>query len=365
MGVSDIVSSVIEIDPQQDVRWKDFVNAHPDGLVYQLPSWLRCIERAFPYEPSALAYEDERGSLLGILPLFHQRGLLTGSCFSSLPHTPVAGPLAYDPEVRAALVAAALRRVEERPGSWLQLKLPSLEFEGLGDGISSVPWRSTYVLSLAGKDEELRLGSAENHNRIRWAVKKASRLGVQVRPAGSEHDLKAWHLLYLDTMRSLRLLPFPYAFFKAMWEELRPAGNMTLLIAEREQDRSTELLAGALFLMSGQTVFYAFSARRRDAMSLRPNEAIQWRAIQDARARGFRRYDLGEVPRGNDGLANFKRKWGTREEQLYRYYHPSGRELAESSDNPSSPILRLTTFAWGRLPLRATAFIGGGLRRYL
>src|ERR1700704_6562978 len=90
---------VVDIDPVQDPRWERFVVNHPDGLIYHHPAWLSVLQREFGQGLACLACEDEAGSLHGILPLSWTRGLplvpsvRTGRRLSSLPRTPVAGPL--------------------------------------------------------------------------------------------------------------------------------------------------------------------------------------------------------------------------------------------------------------------------------
>src|SRR5262249_9509990 len=160
--------------------------------------WLRVLREAFGYQLVNLACEDATGQLRGILPLCHQRGLFTGRRFSSLPRTPVAGPLAYDNHARTLLLRAALERVREAPGAQLHCKVLVPAPEGSVEGLVGRPWRSTYVLELPERPELLHLGDSRNHARIRWAVNKAARLGVHVRPAETEHELRAWYRLYLD-----------------------------------------------------------------------------------------------------------------------------------------------------------------------
>src|SRR5438094_166073 len=67
----------------------------------------------------------------------------------------------------------------------------------------------------------------------------------------------------------------------------------------------------------------------RESISLRPNDAIQWRAIHDACASGYRRFDFGEVMEDDHGLAEFKSKWGTQPLRLYRYYYGASTQRAE------------------------------------
>src|SRR2546426_6424369 len=97
-GVVEVDSSlrVVEIDPQTDPRWEALVTTLPNGLIYHHPAWLQVLEEAYGYKPVNLACEDSNGQLRGVLPLFYTRGLFTGRRFSSLPRTPVAGPLACD-----------------------------------------------------------------------------------------------------------------------------------------------------------------------------------------------------------------------------------------------------------------------------
>src|SRR5918911_2654412 len=115
----------IEVDAQVDPRWEAFVVAQPHGLIYHHPAWLQVLEEAYGCKPVSLACEDADGQLVGILPLFHTRGLFTGCRLSSLPHTPLAGPLARDVQAMAALVRAAVEQVCGERGARLQLKVSS------------------------------------------------------------------------------------------------------------------------------------------------------------------------------------------------------------------------------------------------
>jgi len=292
------------------------------------------------------------------------RGLFTGRRFSSLPRTPVAGPLAYDNQAMAVLVRAAVERTRSEPGAQLQLKTISNPLDGLVDSVVSVPWRETYVLELPERPELIRFGNSRNHARIKWAINKATRLGVQVSQADTEHELRAWYELYLDTMRWVAVPPRPYRFFKVAWEQLRPRRLMRLLLANHHAGGRSRLIAGSLLLMFGKTVFYAFTGWRREELSLRSNEVIQWRAIHDACAEGYRYYDFGEVTRDNQGLAEFKSKWGTEAQWLYRYYYPAPRELEISILDSPGRTHQLMSAAWRRLPLKATVLLSDLAYRY-
>jgi hypothetical protein len=365
-GFSEPVSTlrVIEIDPQTDPRWEALVSSLPNGQIYHHPAWLKVLEEAFSYKPINLACEDAKGQLRGILPLFYMRGLFTGRRFASLPRTPVAGPLAYDDQATAVLVQTAVERVREERGAQLQLKVSSNALDGLVEGVVGTPWRESYVLELPERPELLRIGNSRNHARIKWSVNKATKSGVEILPAESEHELRAWYELYLETMRWLAVPPRPYNFFEISWKRLQPRGLMRLLLARHYEAGRSKVLAGSLFLMFGKTAFYAFTGWRRENQLLRANDALQLKAIQGACADGFRYYDFGEVTKNNQSLAEFKSKWGAEATWLYRYYYPAPRELETGILDSNSRAHQIASNVWRRLPIKATALLSDWAHHY-
>ena len=362
------VVRVSTVDPLADARWDAFVSTRPDAVVYHHSAWLAALEREYGTRPVGLACEDAHARFVGVLPLLRTRGLplldaaLLGTRLASLPRTPVAGPLAVDRPATAALVGGAVDLARGEPGSCLQIKASSGDLNEAPAGLTRVAWRPSYAVALPNDVKEIRFGNARNHGAVRRAVNKAAKAGVRVRVAETEAQLRAWYGLYLETMRWHAIPPRPFRFFVALWELLRPKGLMRLLVAELDGS-PPRMLAGSILLMFGGTVFYAFNGRRREDLSLRPNDAIHWRAIHDACSEGFRRYDFGEVPVGNEGLAQFKRKWATETATLYRYYYPPPRADQNGRRVPAQAA-QLGKAIWRRTPLAATALVGDALWRY-
>ncbi len=349
---------IIQVNPRLDQRWVTLLNTLPEGLIYHHPIWLEVLEEAYGYRPLHLACEDASGQLVGILPLYHAQGLLSGHNISSLPRTPVAGPLASNDQALALLAGAAIEHVRTISGARFQLKMLTNNLDGLVDGLVSAPWRETYLLELPERPELLRFGNSRNHAQIKRAVNKAAKQGIQISLAETQHELQDWYQLYLDTMRWVVVPPRPLRFFKIAWERLQPHGLMRLLLAKRYEAGKSRTIAGLLLLMAGQTVFYAFSGWARADQELRPNDALHWRAIHDAYAEGFRYYDFGEVSKSTPGLAEFKSKWGTERKWLYRYYYPAPRETEINMLDARGSLSQLTHATWQRLPLKTTALLG-------
>jgi CelD/BcsL family acetyltransferase involved in cellulose biosynthesis len=355
---------IIDIDPQADARWDAFVADHPDALVFHHSAWLAALEEAYGYSPRHLACEVDGGELAGILPLVFKRGIVTGRTLSSLPHSPVAGPLVSGPTAAASLVEGAIGRAQRGRRVRLQLRTSGRELDGVAPALAGRPGVLTYIVRLPDTSEELRFGNSRNHGAIKRAVQKAAKAGVEVRAAETSHDVAEWYGLYVDTTQTHGAVPHSRRFFDVIWELLQPHGLVELLLAERRDGGRTRLLAGSLFFRSGKrSVFFAFNGRRPEALSLRPNDAIHWRSIHDAWEGGVQEYDLGEAE-GNPGLVGFKRKWGAEPRRLYRYYFPLPRDSALELQQSDSPLVRAAEATWRHLPTSVTERLGDLLHRY-
>jgi|SRR5215472_5799863 len=363
------LARVVEVDPHSDSRWEAFIAGHPEGSVYQHSGWLRALELEYGRKTLNLACEDEAGEICAILPLLTTRGLpfsrgQLGARLSSLPRTPIAGPLAKDTDALKLLLNVAVEYVRDRPGLRLQLKLASPEVAGLVEGLLLAPWRMSYVLSLPESPEKLRFGDSRNHGRIKWNVRVAAKRGIVVRTAETETDLRHWYPLYLETMRWHAVPAHPYRFFRSLWELLRPGGLMRLLVAELHSPASRRIVAGSIFLSFGHTMFHSFNGVHRQDFSLHPNDIIHWHAIHQACKEGFRFLDLGEVRGVQSGLAEFKAKWGAKPAPLYRGFYPALRN-PQAGANGTSLSYKLAAKVWRFVPLQATAAVGDLVNSFL
>lgn len=359
---------IAERDPCRDSGWERFISSHPDALIYHHPAWFRVLLSEYRRPSVGLVCEDADGRVRGVLPLIETRGIplrrghLGRARLSSLPRTPLGGPLALDAEAAAMLVRAAMEYRD--PSSLLELKFPCESLPPLPQEAIVSPWRSTYRIRLPERPEDLRFGNSRNHSRIAWSCRRAVKAGVRLRDAESLGDVRAWYSLHCESLRAHMVPPRPLRFFEAAWRELRPDGYIRLLLAEEHAAGRSELVAGSIFLSYGHTAFYAFDGRRRAKAHLRASDLIQNEAIRSACAAGARWFDLGEVAHGETGLAAFKAKWGAIPIDMYRLYFPQPREF-ESGGQSDGWTHKLTSTAWSHLPLVVTATLGELVYAYL
>jgi CelD/BcsL family acetyltransferase involved in cellulose biosynthesis len=358
--------TVRETNPHRDSRWEAFVKQHPAASIYHHPAWLAALESEYKQEGVYLICESDAGEVVGLFPLMYTRGLpfgqgrpLAGPRLASLPRTPLAGPLTADSRATVMLIQEAVRRAASRNGGVrLQIKPPDRTLTGFSE-LAEELWRFTYILQLPEKtDQPFRVSNSKTRAKITWSVNKAVSNGVSVRLAENENDLRAWYVAYLETMRRNVVPARPYRFFVALWQVMQKNGLMKLYLAEQKSAMTTRIVAGHFYFYLGRMMTYAFSAARTADLSLRPNDIILWQAINDAQQNGYRTVDLGEVPEGDDSLAQFKSKWGAEQARLYRYYYPGFPDKDHSSGGADSAPVRMAKEMWRKLPLGLTAWLG-------
>jgi CelD/BcsL family acetyltransferase involved in cellulose biosynthesis len=348
-----------------DSRLAPFVSAHPCASVYHHPAWLRALRAEYDREILMLVCEDRDSRLLGMFPLMYTRGLplwggLGQARLSSLPRTPIAGPLCTSQEAARLLVTAAIDRVSVNRKVRLQIKTEGPVLDGLVDNCFGAHWRNSFIVPLPEDPAQLRI---QNHS-VRKNVKRAQNSGLQIRMANSGDDLSKWYALYLRTMRRVVVPARPLRFFRALWEHMEPLGLIKTILVERHGGGKSELIAGLIFLTQQKRFSAGFLACPAEYFPMRPNDLIHWEGIHWAARNGFREYDFGEVPEGDSELARFKAKWGAEERPLHRYYYPQ----LNASGTDSSVLSRhqaLFGKVWQQMPLGVTARLGDLIYSYL
>jgi hypothetical protein len=358
---------IVEAESEYDLLWEKYVDEHPNSTIYHTLEWLKIIEKETGQRVLKLICTDSNDNIQGLFPLQYTKGFyfrfggIPGTKrLSSLPRTPIGGPLTSASKVTNLLINNALDIVLSESDCLLQIK----SFDPyINDRIVTLHrffWREFYIKEIPDYPNEIRYGKSKNHAKIKWAVNKAQQNNVIYSIAQSEDDLKKWYLLYLDTMRIHVTPARSYSFFKNLWEILRPKGLMQLVIAELEENSKKTIIAGSILFFYNKTVTHAFSgsSRIRKYIELRPNDLLHWYAILDAQKNGFKYYDFGEVSKDNIGLGIYKKKWDTVKHNMYHYYYPKSSQLVEEDEFDSGTISGIKGKIWQKLPLFVTAQIG-------
>ncbi|MFW5690105.1 MAG: lipid II:glycine glycyltransferase FemX [Spirochaetota bacterium] len=254
-----------------------------------------------PYAPAAVPYHDSVGS----------------DCIPGVP-----GPAAAELGRQVAVFIPMIRAAVESAG--LRLALIRFDLPQSDDGSFSavlpdgqlvrapveVQPPTTVIVDL-DRDEERIL--AAMHKKNRYNIRLAERKAVRVRRATAD-ELPRWYELYEETARRDAIAIHSFAYYAHLFELASsvPEPRLVLYLAEHEG----EVLAGIIVVHHGDGATYLYGASSDRKRNLMPNYALQWHAMQAARAEGMRWYDFFGIPPADDpshpmhGLYRFKTGFG-------------------------------------------------------
>lgn len=340
--------------PEAPDDWAAF--ARRVGSFYHEPAWAATLGDAFGFPVTFITARDRSGALAGVLPLAEVRVLTGARRLVSLPFSYAAGPAATTRAADAALSAAARARAAERHVTRVEIKRDAADAEP-AEGFTRTSRYATYRLDTRGGEAAVwrRLHASST----RRGIRKAERDGVRVERTDDEAGWQIIAELQARTSHRHGLPAPPATFFTAQCRALQARGLADLYVAHAPNSKPP---LGAVVLWKGaRSWIYAFGATRPDALELRPTHALLWRAIRDAVAAGVG-FDFGRAAPEQEGLVQFKERWGGVAEPLaYDYWPtPSGLNVAARDRGAVAWANRL----WSALP-HAVAARGAFLYKYL
>lgn len=339
--------------PEAPSDWTAFAREH--GSFYHEPAWAHALHQAFGFTPVFLTARDDAGRLRGVLPVAEVRSILLRRRLVSLPFSYAAGPVADTPEADSALCTGVRALAAERGIRRVELKradagpAPAAGFVRAGR-------YSTYIVDTAAG--EAGVWGRLHASSTRRGIRKSEREGVAVeRPT----DEPGWRIMAdMQAASSHRhgLPAPPTAFFTTTCRAMQADGLTDLYVA---RSAGGEAIGAILLWKGARSWIYAFGASRPESLELRPTHALLWRAIRDAIEAGVG-FDLGRAAPEQEGLVQFKERWGGVASPLaYDYWPaPSGLNVADRDRGPVAWVNR----AWSALP-EGVAARGAFLYRYL
>jgi FemAB-related protein (PEP-CTERM system-associated) len=340
-----------------DSSLSTFIDQHAKDTLYYSQAWLDLITQIYGYTMIPLTATNTTGRITGLLPLCSMHSPFTGRRLVNLPFSDFCPLLAEDEASADALVDQAIQLAHEQKVKYLELRTGSnavlARRRDLAEGNLYVRW----LLPLTADPDSVWSGLRKP---VQHQVKKSQKLGVRVRVAQRREDMSHYYKLHLQTRCKKHGMPAqPQSYFFALWDNFAKSGMMQILLAEFQG----AVIAGMILLASGTTIRYAYGASDERYLNLAPNNLLMWTAIKLGCTQEFQTFDMGRTACDNEGLMEFKRRWGAIKEPLAYYYYPRMTGLAATSE--SSWKFRLLTSCWKKLPLAVAGTLGGYLYKHL
>jgi hypothetical protein len=289
-------------DGRDAARLAAFVDGHAAASIFHLPGWNRVVQRVFGTDFTYLMALDG-DDVVGAMPChIAHRGKDGDFCYSPprLHEVSYGGPLVIGE--RQAAVAERLVRAAAGLGKRVTVDIFNAPENSAWLSETSLPAKQfeTAYVDLTAAVEEIWRGSLDTNRRN--MIRKAEKSGVEI-VEGATEDLETYLGLARETAVRGGFHPPNGEYYDEVLKAFSPAGQTRLLLARREG----ETLAGGLFLRQARRSYYWLGASTAEAGHYGQGEALQWAAIQWAKASGCETYDLVGIERDRlPHIARFK-----------------------------------------------------------
>jgi len=345
------------IDPSADERWDAFVEDHPQGCIFHHSAWKTVIDNSFPQvEPYYFILENTDG-IQGGAPFFFVKSWITGKRLVSLPFTFYSDPLVGSNDFLSKLLKGIMLKQKELKATFIQFRTRYAEPSRWGLDLQEYPGFKNHTLYLEPDLDTLK--RSFHRTCVRQRINRAENSNILVVEASSETDMKTFYRLHCLTRKKYGISPQPYSFFKNMWDILYPKGMLYLFIAEYDGQPVSSLLC----LKYKKTVHAEYMGTDSRFNRYSGNIYLFWHAIQKAKAEGYQSFEFGSSPTSETELIDFKRRWGTVEEDISYYYLPKVEGF--SAGFGSSKRYSLLSAINRRLPDPCFEWMGKMMYRHL
>ncbi|NLF50757.1 MAG: peptidoglycan bridge formation glycyltransferase FemA/FemB family protein [Leptolinea sp.] len=339
---------VIRISPQ-DPRWLDFIQSHPNAMIFHHPNWMKNLEDTYQYKTFVAVLEDTGNKITAGVPMAEVNSRLTGNRWVSLPFSDYCIPLSYRAE-DIEILTDGLINIKHEAG------IPRIELRWEYPPRPEITTSSQNVFHIGSfhrKTEEELL--AQFNKKVRYSIRTTIERGVRVEEGTSEDSLREFYRLHSFTRRRHGVPVQPWKYFTNLGKNVLEKGFGGVLLAYLGKD----CIAGLVYLKYGQTVTIKYSASGDvDLTNLHPNYLLNWETIRRGNAAGYQRYDFGRSDINNSGLRNFKNQWKYEEKPLtYSYLGCEPRE--------ESRFMDLAAIVLRRSPMWVSQIIGELLYRHV
>jgi FemAB-related protein (PEP-CTERM system-associated) len=330
-----------------------------DASFYYSQAWLNLITTLYGHRIIPLLATNQAGQITGFLPLCLVQSPLTGRRLVALPYSDYYPLLASDDNTANELITRAIDLAHQQKVRYLELRTGPNEMLAKHTDLVEANLCVRPLLSLPADPDAVW---SRLRKPVQQQIKKSRKLGVQVRIAQQREEVAHYYRLHLQTYSKKHGVPAqPAQFFYSLWDNFAANGTMQLLLAEYEG----HIIAGMVLVVSGSTtVKYAYGASDKRYLHLAPNNLLIWTAITWGCEHGYQVLDMGCTASTNEGLMEFKRRWGAIPEPLpYYSYYPVATGLVRTSGQ--SRKMHFFSSCWKHLPIAITGPLGGRLYRHM
>jgi len=307
------------LDPLSDSRWEELTARHSGASVFHQRAWLESSKKTFGYDPFVLTTSPGRPLRNGIV-FYRVSSWLTGKRLVSLPFSDHCEPLLSDASEFGEFANWLCAECDRQRYRYVEIR-PRSEFN---TGDSNLQPAQSYWFHELDLEPALPVLFGRLHkNSFQRKIQRAERERLNYEIGRSARLLDELYGLLLMTRKRHGLLPHPRTWFKNLVECM---GDKVEIRLARKKDGTA--IAAMLTLRHRSRVVYKYGGSDKQFHALGGMPFLFWRLIEESKAAGVGKIDLGRSDLDQRGLVVFKDRLGTmRELRTYYRYTNAARKL--------------------------------------
>jgi hypothetical protein len=347
--------TIYKIDPLQDARWAEFLQAHPRASIFHTSAWLQSLQESYGYEPFVLTTCPPGAQLTNGVAFCRIKSWLTGERLVSVPFADHCQPLFEQIEDFYAALEWTQNAGTKR-GKPVEIRPLDSEALGLGEH-SNFQTAETFRIHLLDLKPDLdKLLASFDKSSVQRRLRRVAQENLIYEEGISSELLDKFYYLQMLTRRKHRIPPQPKDWF----------GNLARFLKDGMQIRvvskDSTPIASILTLSYKDTIIYKYGCSDARYNNLGGTVFLFWHTMQQAKKNGMQTFDMGRSDLDNPGLINFKSNWGTQNLPLTYWRWPqraARRALAPSAGK------RVGGYVVSRLPDSLLVMLGKTLYRHI
>lgn len=298
--------------------WDSLIQQSKNTTAFQSATWRNTLTNSFKQLDPVYLLIKEDNKLIGGIPAFVFQPIPGIRLWQSIPWNLFGGPQIIDSVKvnQIKLISAIVSYIETKAteNGWCELywTFSPDETQTYGDFLTELGYESTERFTHILKTNENidSIWTAYN-KRVRGAVRKAEKSGVQVTVTEKIEDLTDFYEMYLMTVKRLGGTPKPRKLMEMLLQQ-----NLAKLAIASYKDN---IIAGLLYLYYNHTVTLWCEASLPEFLQYRPNNAIFHHIITWACKEGYEWVDFGASPPENEGLIAHKEQYRAKKTNFSSY----------------------------------------------
>lgn len=346
---------LFEIDPFTDARWQQLVESHPQSSVFHDTGWVRALALTYGYRPVAFTTSPPDSPLANGILFCELRSWLTGHRLVSLPFTDSCSPLVSDESDWRTILSLLRAHPPFTNCRFAEIRGIPPSSDDCSDLCTLSAQYYQHSLSLKASLQDIYGGFHQSC--IQRKIRRAEKEGLRVECGRSDALVEHFYRLLIQTRQRHGLPPQPVSWFKNI------ASTMGEKLRLRMAFQGNLAVAGIITLTNSRTMVYKYGASDAAWHKLGGIPLLMWDAIQEARENNLRIFDFGRTDLHDDGLCQFKERYGAERSQLtyYRVSNPKHAGLAPRVAVEAHAVRKL----FQRLPTPILEMFGRILYRHV